>query len=256
MTFDTVDTKIAEVEFFLQKMTSPEESTAFSFYLSAFLSASRTSTLALQRFGHIPGFDEWYGPHREALKKNKLAKFFLEARNQHAHGGEYPVRSSEFSGKKVRYWFSPVKLKNGEIHITEDIVGSCRNFFLILLEIVYDCYVQLGTYIDPQQFYTKENFESIGRDIDHAEVEIRGWVMTSYIEEGMSEDDRWYELRSYVGECGINHLFHSYLGKVTPQPKLPDYLEEIEYSPEDRGWDYIPAGYETLDEYLNAMRNG
>ncbi len=73
--------------------------------------------------------------------------------------------------------------------------------------------------------------------------------MESYIEEGFDVDERWLELRSYVGECTINHLFNGYLGKVTPQPKLPEHLLELEGSIEERGWVHIPAGFKSVEEY-------
>src|SRR5881394_41239 len=59
----------------------------FNSYLSAFLSACRTITLALQQFKHIPRFSEWYEPHRDRLKSDPLARFFLKTRNLHVHGG-------------------------------------------------------------------------------------------------------------------------------------------------------------------------
>jgi hypothetical protein len=125
-----------------------------------------------------------------------------------------------------------------------------------LLEIVYDCYIELGKQIDPQQYFTKENFTTLGLDIDDAEIRIWGWVMTSYIEDGMDEDDRWHELRGKVGECGINHLFKGYLNKVTPQPILPDRISDFDYTDEDQGWDYVPPGFETIEEYQNIFING
>lgn len=92
----------------------------------------------------------------------------------------------------------------------------------------------------------------MGRSIDDAEVEVWGWVMKEYLEDGWADDDRWDELRGHVDECQINHLFHAYLGKVTPKPRLPDYLEEIEPSPEDRGWIHVPAGYSSGAEYARS----
>ena len=91
-TFDTVDEKVAETEFFLRKMAEVQrEIFEFKCYFSAYLSAARTTTLALQQFKHIPGFEQWYEPHRKKLQDNQLAKFFLDMRNEHVHGGQSPV---------------------------------------------------------------------------------------------------------------------------------------------------------------------
>jgi hypothetical protein len=247
-TFDTVDHKIAEAEFFLQRMSeSGLDGFKFNCYLSAYLSASRTTTLALQRFRHIPGFAAWYAPHRDRLKADRLAKLFLDLRNDHVHGGQYPVSGSSHHLGKSTYF-----LKNsvsGEQQGLEDAVAAALDHFIVLLSVVHDCYVTLGVHIDPQQHYTREHFDTLGRGIDHAECEVWGWVCTHLIEEGLSEEDRWHELRGHVDECHINHLFYSYLGMATPQPVLPDYLEEIEYTPEERGWLHVPAGYKSIEDF-------
>ncbi|MBL7971494.1 MAG: hypothetical protein JNL03_08235 [Prolixibacteraceae bacterium] len=76
----------------------------------------------------------------------------------------------------------------------------------------------------------------------------------------MDEDDRWHELRGNVGECEINHLFKGYLNKITPQPIIPDRIQDFDFTDEERGWDYIPPGFETIEEYqssflLNFLKN-
>ncbi|MDO6435850.1 hypothetical protein Q4534_00460 [Cyclobacterium sp. 1_MG-2023] len=247
--FDIVDQKVNETEFFLKKMVEAESNWfEFSCYLTAFLSASRTITLALQRFKFIDGFNDWYEPHQSVLKGDPLAKFFLEIRNDNVHGGPNPVVGVSFYHGKSKYRFKEQdKLEHG------DIVSSCRIHFIKLLEIVHDCYVVLGVHIDPQQYYTKENFSTLGCNINDAEVEIWGWVMTSFIDDGMDEDDRWHELRGRVGECHINHLFKGYLNKVTPQPNIPDRIQDFDFTDEDRGWTYIPPGFNTIDDYLKTI---
>ena len=123
-----------------------------------------------------------------------------------------------------------------------DVANECKKTFLILLEAILDCYLILGANIDPQQYYTKEYFDKLNKTIDHAECEIHGWVCTSLIEEGLNIDERWQELRVYVGESRINHLFYSYLKRSTPQPVIPEYILETEFTPEDRGWIRTIAG--------------
>ena len=249
-TFDAVDEKIAETEFFLTKMIEAGgDWFSFRNYLSAFLSAARASTLALQRFRHVAGFDSWYKDHREALKSDPLAKFILETRNSHIHGGPSPIAGEKFYQGEAEYRFH----EQDEYVPEGDIVSLCRKHFINLLSIIYDCYVVLGVHIDPQQFYTKEHFHLIGKTIEQAEVEIWGWVMESYIEEGLDDDDRWHELRGRIGECGINHLFNGYLGKVTPQPPIPDRIQDFDYTKEERGWLYIPAGFDSIEEFLSSI---
>jgi hypothetical protein len=247
-TFDTVDEKVAEAEFFLGKMAEIQlDMFGFKCYLSAYLSASRTTTLALQHFKHVPGFEEWYAGQQQRLKADPLAKFILDARNAHVHGGPYPLSGGRFSQGEAQYFFA--RVPDARYQPAEDVVSCCRQHFVTLLEVVYDCYCELGVHIDPQQYYTKEHFASNGRSIDDAETEVWGWVRTSLIEEGFDEDARWHELRSRVSECKINHLFYSYLGKPTPQPLLPDEYLDFEYGPEDKGWIHTPAGFKSMEEY-------
>ncbi|MGY0799625.1 hypothetical protein ACW7G0_11295 [Lysobacter sp. A286] len=243
-TWDTVDHKVAEAEFFLARLFN---SSGFDFncYFSAYLSASRTVTLAIQHFNHVPGLKDWYEQHRSRLKTDVLSRTFLELRNKHVHGGMYPISGAiYYQNKSVKF------LRDKESGLTiDDLSTAAREHFLTLLEIAYDAYVALGLHIDPQQHYTREHYVAIGGGIENAELEIFGWVCDHLIEEGFDEDDRWHELRGNLDECQINHLFYAYLGKTTPAPKLPDYLEEIEPSVADRGWNHVPAGYTSADEY-------
>lgn len=246
--FDVVEQKIAEAEFFLSKMAKAGSSKfEFECYLSAFLASSRTSTLALQQFKHVEGFEDWYSKHRKALKDSSIAKFFLDLRNAHLHGGQYPVRGGVFHRGTARYEFRTTESR--EPVPSSDIVSACRNFFILILEIVHNSYVDLGVRIDSQQYYTKEHFSTLGRSINDAEIEIYGWVCESLIEEGYDEDARWSELRGKVYECSINHLFYSYLGKITPQPIEPDHYADFAYTPEERGWIHPPAGYSSVEAY-------
>jgi len=246
--FDTVDEKVAETEFFLQHMASAgTDMFAFKCYLSAYLSASRTITLALQQFRDLPGFDTWYEPHRGRLKVDPMAKFFLDARNSHVHGGPYPLSGGRFHAGEAHYFFTQERGRTGVP--VSDMVTACRQHFVGLLEIMYDCYVQLGVHIDLHQYFTREHFATDGRTIDDAEVEVRGWVMESLIEEGYDEDARWHDLRSRVQGCGINDLFFSYLGRPTPQPTEPEEYADFAYTPQEKGWICIPAGYQSIQDY-------
>jgi hypothetical protein len=252
-TFDIVDDKIAEAEFFLRQMSECGVEVEFNWYFSAFLSAARTSTLALQRFKDaIPGFDAWYEPHMQRLAANHLAKSFLDMRNDHVHGGPYPVGGSMSQGKTVEHYFQMHDLRRSNIPATPHVVQASTEYFVQLLEIVHDCYLELGLHFDPQQYYTKENFP--GGNIDVAECEVCGWICTSLIDEGYSDDDRWNELRGRVAECSINHLFRAYLDKITPQPIVPDHYADFEFSEEDKGWTHVPAGYPSVEDYRRNFR--
>ena len=246
--FDTVDEKLAETEFFMRGMANAGmDEFAFKCHLSAYLAAARTVTLSLQQFRHIPGFDAWYVAHQARLKSDPLARFLLDARNDHLHGGPYPLAGASFYLSESKYYFA--RSKGTGAPPADDVVTVCREHFVTLLEMALDCYTRLGVHIDPQQHYTKEHFQSTGRDIEHAEAEIYGWTCQSLIDEGFDEDDRWHELRGHLDECKINHLFYSYLGKTTPQPKETEHYGDFDFTPDDRGWVVVPAGFASREHY-------
>jgi hypothetical protein len=249
-TWDTVDGKIAEAELFLRLMAN-EASDTFEFgcYLSAYLSAARTATLAMQHFAHIPGCSPWYESQQTKLKVNALAKFMLNVRNEHVHGGPYPIANGVIQHGQCEYYFS--RLKTAEMPPSDDILTACREHLVTLLEVALDAYRQLGVHIDPQQHFTKEYFANLGRTINDAEIEVWGWVCESLIKEGLDEDDRWRELRCHVGKCQINHLFYSYLGKTTPAPLEPEHFADFDFSPEESGWVVPPAGFKSREEYIS-----
>ena len=254
-TFDTVDMKAAEAEFFLQKMaTAGLDVFEVQCYFSAFLSAARTITLALQQFAHVPGFHLYYAPHRDALKQSGLARFFLDTRNDHLHGGSHPICGGSFSSGKSTYHFADYDQYVGRDVGEDDVLARSREFFVVLLDIVYGCYVELGPYIDPQQHYTKEYFASLGRTIEQAECEIHGWECSTLVDEGYSDDDRWHHLRSDAGHCLINHLFHAYLGKTTPAPKEPEHYRDFAFSDREKGWVHIPAGFSSIEEWIEHLK--
>ena len=195
----------------------------------------------------VPWYRRTFESQRTSVCQQVLSR---DTRNDHVHGGPSPVVGGSFYQGKVTYRFR----EQNEFG-PDDIVFSCRSYFITLLTIVYDCYAALGVHVDPQQYYTRENFASMCQTIDHAELEVWGWVMTSYIKEGLDEDDRWHEIRGRVGQCQINHLFNGYLRKVTPQPPIPDRIRDIDFTDEDRGWIYIPPGFDTIEDYDISLQN-
>ena len=92
--FGIVENKVEESIFFLRKLQEGNFNSIDEpqFYLSAFLSSTRSITFALQAsISNLNGFKEWYANEREVLRKNKIAKFFLTLRNQNQKIGFYPI---------------------------------------------------------------------------------------------------------------------------------------------------------------------
>ena len=91
--FLSVENKIKESDFFLRclEVTKGPE---IIYYLSAYLSAARSITFAMQvAMKGIADFEEWYKLQQQKLKEDPIALYLLEVRNYILHEGEYPIRT-------------------------------------------------------------------------------------------------------------------------------------------------------------------
>ena len=98
--------------------------------------------------------------------------------------------------------------------------------FVTILNLIFDCYVNLGPKIDGKQRYTEANAASLGLTIEDAETEMgfpAGWTD---INDPDALPYRWQALRDETVGCEINPIFQEYLGKTTPVPdRLPPYTK-------------------------------
>lgn len=217
--FDLVDDKLQEADFFLDKLTSTDGNLIEArFYFSAFVAAARSVTFALQAMmSAIEGFEEWYRAKREALDRNETAKFFNKARRESQHLGLNPLNSDiqhfiESRGNSKRYFFS----LNGFEPIPNapdgDAIKACREYLAALVGLILECYEQFGTVIDPDEYYTLENLEHLGLSIEDAEESLgfpRGWTD---IGEGL-DAERINALRRSAPGTQMDWLFEKYLDR-------------------------------------------
>ncbi|RIJ45227.1 hypothetical protein D1614_23625 [Maribellus luteus] len=188
--FGIVEQKIEESEFFLSKITeSLEEERVYDeaqFYLSAFASCTRSITFTIQAsISDISGFDKWYKSQQEKLKLNKLARFFLEARNLSQKIGYYLIGggssyTDENGDSKMHYYFQTFQNSNQLSYVPEeDVLTCCVDYFKTLLIVVMDCYKEFGKLIDPEKFFTIENLRETNKTIEDFEEQAgypRGWT--------------------------------------------------------------------------------
>jgi hypothetical protein len=186
--FGIVEKKVEESEFFLSKIIeSMDKKRAFDetqFYLSAFASSTRSITFTIQAsISDIPGFDNWYKSQQEKLKSNKLARFFLEARNLSQKIGYYLIGSgrsyTDQNGDLKMYHYFQTFSSNQLSYVPEEDVLTCITYYKILLEVVMDCYKEFGKLIDPEKFFTIENLRESNKTIEDFEEQAsypRGWT--------------------------------------------------------------------------------
>ena len=223
--FSLVDSKVAETEFFLKKIDESERRMFdFKCYLSAFVSSSRSITFSLQSvLKNTEGFEVWYTKHQTKMKNDPLARFFNEFRRINQHIGENVANRGTFGvNGPYLYWFVPSQEIKAVPEL--DVSSACKEYFISVLELVYDCYRIFGTTIDAHQRYTSSYFLTIGKTIEDAEVEagfIAGWTDIGKPE---FEEYRWQMVRDQMPGCEINEIFYQYLNKITHAPeRLPPF---------------------------------
>jgi hypothetical protein len=148
--FGVVEEKIGEADFFLDRLVECAEQAAFveaRYYFSAFASAARSVTLALQAsLSGVEGFSDWYERWRERLAGDPAAKFFLEARNATQKIGLNPVSGGttvSIGGSlvRVRFLFAPDGF-HPELPAPpgDDVIAACRRHLEALVELLRECH--------------------------------------------------------------------------------------------------------------------
>lgn len=219
--FQIVENKIRETDFFLEKIRETtcgkELFWGTRYYLSAFSSAARSITFALQAaMKDIPDFEEWYEQYQNKLKQNDLARYFLEIRNLCQKVGYYPLTSGhmfrdENNQRQVRYFFDHFLEDEIKSPIPrEDVVTACNKYFILLLEFICECFKNFRNTIDPVQYFEYSITEG-GKSLEDIEEELgfpRGWTNI----EGIPYNERVRMLRQeFEKDITIDYIFEKYL---------------------------------------------
>lgn len=241
--FGLVEEKIYETDFFLEKMKYCTDLHECKYYLSAFLSACRSITFALQAsMSDVKGFKEWYEIVRKLMMENHLARFFHVARNESQKIGIYhiscghPYKDKHGEGRMLFYFskdYSFTNFKTYEESIlemllrnefgdelgpgdTEDVCTQCERHLKFLLGIIFDCFDKFGHVIDPKKYYTLENIKSLGLTIEDVEESLgyeKGWTKVN----GISAEKRMELIRNHEPDSYIDPVFIKYLNKCRYQ---------------------------------------
>ncbi len=227
--FGIVEDKLREAEFFLSKFDEAAYlSSEGHFYFSAFVSAARSVTLAMQASlsGHAE-FDDWYEQKRQLLRADALAPLFVEIRNDVLHVGTSPVdvvppeHLKDFffrslSGIRPRHLLILPDIERKERTLLVDAVETATSYFVSLVSLVHECYEKFKRLVDGKWHFTTESFADRGLGIDDALVELgfpKGWLDTK-----PDELLAWPILRRDQPGCLINDIFDRHLGKIIASP--------------------------------------
>jgi hypothetical protein len=222
--FGLVEHKLREAEYFLNLLSSASRnSLEEKFCFSAFVSASRSVTFALQAcLNGVNGFDEWYSTAQAALKCDPLATHFKEWRNLIQKTGENPV--GRVGTANLRQYLTAQLSGVAPKHVlidpftkeVIDAVEACDAYLTSVTRIIYDCYLEFRTTVDPQWHFTERAFIDSGKSLVDALHEM-GYP-PSWADALPQGEDAWLILRGLQPDCAINDLFNARLGKTIDGP--------------------------------------
>lgn len=227
--FGVVEDKLREAEFFLAQLCNTSRvSFEANCYFSAFVSATRSVTFAIQAsLKGVPGFKVWYESAQKQLKTDPQAPFFVEIRNEVVHKGGNPLNrvsldhlredlARQLHGDRRGHVLVLPAAQRRDSTVLVDAVEVCEQYFTSLVSVVYECYSVFKTVVDPQWYFTEANFSSTGKSFEDALVELGfppNW--TAGIPVG---PEAWRVIRSRQPSCLVNDLFDRFLGKSIPDP--------------------------------------
>ncbi|HVW79032.1 MAG TPA: hypothetical protein VHB45_15565 [Alloacidobacterium sp.] len=244
--FDCVDFKLAEADFFLEHLkTCTNPLWGVNFYFSAFVSAARSVTFALQAvMDGQPGFAEWYAKKQDEMRADPICRFFVGYRNEVLKTGELPITggyggfvgAAKNNGTKLelKYRFGRSILTGEQLPAVDrtefiqraivggqgekreeepDAIACCCEYMRKMVALVRSCYADFGSVIDPDEYYTIDNLRKINRSIEELEAELgfpRGWTSVG----DHTDEERLRALCAHVPRSSIKHLFDKYA--ITP----------------------------------------
>ncbi len=200
------------------KKAHPYEPT-FNYLFSAFVSASRSITFTLQFvMTKYPDFDEWYKVRQDRLRNSKLAKAFVEFRNQAQKTGIIPIapERSIFEGifYETTQFYIPT---NSEIKEVPDgnVVDLSEQCLIEILTIVEECYKDFDIYIDPRVLFTERALEKFNWTIEDLEEFVgipRGYTDVDFDDDELTKNQiRLKLLRPQGGDETLEVYLDKYL---------------------------------------------
>lgn len=214
--FWIISDKVAEADYFLEMLkNSKSDFKEFGYLLSAFVSASRSITFALQAvMSHYPGFSEWYEPYRQQLSQNSLAKYFSELRNHLQKVGSTPVFfSGSFQGGQPEWYRSFIPTADLERAPEGQVTDLAEHYLIDVLKIIKQCYSDYREYVDPRAIFTPEGLNTLGWTIEDLEESLgfpRGWTDIEW-DDGNKDENRLHVLRRYGGDEVTEMYFVKYV---------------------------------------------
>lgn len=202
--FWLIDGKLRESDFFLERLRATSDLDEARFYFSAFMSAARTVTYALQVcLKRAPGFVDWYAVKRERLEADPLARYFHCARNTSVHIGLNPLghQTRDMVGRSEFFL-------EGDKIPERNVVVAAGSYMALLVTIVGEAFSQFWSFLDLSTELTVSMLSKDGSSVEDIEQEFglpAGWSAGA----GRSEEAR-LELMKQYSRTEIENLHRKY----------------------------------------------
>jgi len=225
-----VEHKLAEADFFLERLAGvvwekPRPFVEAQFYMSAFVSACRNVTYALQAAARpIPEFVDWYKTRQQRLVSDPMAKFFADIRDETVHvgvnslAGVLTVRNPEGHVVSARCFFRDTT--GGSHHNTpgrrREAVAACRAYLRTLVRLVWEFCRHFAPYLDPAQCLSQQNLDGLGWCVEDVE-EFSGYGKGYTARAGRLDMERLAILRRLVAPTFLWSLSKKYIRRSRPR---------------------------------------
>jgi hypothetical protein len=201
--FWLIDGKLCEADFFLDKMLSAPSLDEARYYFSAFVSACRSVTFAIQATLHkVDDFKEWWPGKQKILRNNALASYLKGVRDQVTHVGLNPL------GIHRRGMFSSEFLFVGGSAPEENAGKAAMVYMELLVDIAMEAFAKYWFSLDLPNDLTVAMIQEQGRTLEDIEEEFglpRGWS-----EGGNKTPDARLELLKVYSRTEICRLVAKY----------------------------------------------
>lgn len=221
-TFDHVDNKVSEADFFIEKMEALDFNWfAMRCYFSAFVSSSRSVTFAMQAsMNGVDGFQEWYAKIQVELRENSIARFFHNCRTDDQKIGFNQIVGGIARNGKMIYRFGEPDPGRYEYIPESDVLTTCKIHMTTVCGVVDRAYSDFGLEIDPDQRFTPSGMAKLGLSLEDLEESLgfpRGYTDIEWAGEDKNLL-RLEHLRKEIPGSGVKLLLSKYLGRELTYP--------------------------------------
>jgi hypothetical protein len=165
-----------------------------------------------------PDFDAWYKLRQEKLRSSKLAKAFVEFRNQAQKTGIVPIapEGSLFEGifYETTQFYIPTNSEIKEVP-NGNVIELSEKCLIEVLTIVAECYKDFDIYIDPRVLFTERGINGLNWTVEDVEEFVgfpKGYSNIDFQDENLSNTQiRLNILRQYSGDETLQFFLDKYL---------------------------------------------